>query len=270
MKILLLVLLVFGLSLNTPVVLAEQLKPEVAPPDGNTMDVNTPDGNRIDVNAIKEKYWARGNEAELGVVQDRLYSKAGKFKLGVFGGLVVTDPFLNVNNVGGMAGYYFNEYLSLNVLGWKNYTGPSSALLAFEQYTGGETNYNKPISFIGAELESSLLYGKLSVIGKAIIYFDLHLSLGAGSTDTASGSYVTPFVGLGQQVFISQHVSMSLNYHLMGYRETILEQVIPTKIGQPLGQRNNFTNAVTLGLDFTFGFFSKDKTLNKDGEKVEY
>lgn len=215
---------------------------------------SSPDGaEQVNVENIKQKYWARGDESEIGVVQNRLYSKANKFELGVFGGFVTTDPFLNVKSTGASLGYHFNEYWSLNVLGWTSFVSPSSALTTFREIMGAETNYNSPKSFIGVEGVASFLYGKLSLVGKKIIYYDMHLSGGSGMTDTESGRYFTPFLGIGQQIYIAKSISVRVDYRLMGYRETIIEKVVPTKIGQPVGVRTNWTNAITIGFDFLFG-----------------
>ncbi|MEK6578820.1 MAG: hypothetical protein AABZ55_06305, partial [Bdellovibrionota bacterium] len=97
---------------------------------------------KVNVDAIKEKYWARGESSELGVVQNRLYSKEHKFEFGLLTGMTSTDPFLSVKTVGGHLGFHLSEYFGLQLIGWKSMTNPSSALTAFRDYTGGDTNYN--------------------------------------------------------------------------------------------------------------------------------
>lgn len=208
---------------------------------------------RVNVENIKEKYWARGDETELGVVQNRAYSKANKWEVGVYGGAVLTDPFLDVKNAGFSLGYHFSEYFEVRANMWKDFASGSTALGTFQSTLGGETNYNKPKAYYGGEAVGSLLYGKLSVLGKSIIYFDLHLLGGLGATNTQNGTYVTPHVGVGQQVYVSKSTSISLDYRLMYYHEQIVERVIPTKIGQDVGSRNNFSNVITLGVNFMFG-----------------
>jgi hypothetical protein len=41
----------------------------------------------------------------------------------------------------------------------------------------------------------------------------------------------------------------------MRYNETIIEKVITPKLGQPVGTRTNWTNSVTLGVDFLVDIF---------------
>ncbi len=208
---------------------------------------------RVNVEIIKEKYWARGDETELAVVPSRTYSEEHQWEVGVLGGAVRTDPFLNVNNAGFSLGYHFSEYFAVRGLMWKDFVSNSSALTTFQDTKGGETNYNKPKSYYGGEAVGSLLYGKLSLLGKSIIYFDLHALGGIGVTNTENGTYPTPHIGLGQQVYVSKSVSLSLDYRLMYYHEEIKERVVPTKMGEVVGSRNNFSNVITFGANFMFG-----------------
>ena len=211
------------------------------------------DKERVNVDSVKEKYWARGDQTELGVVQNRTYTKAKKFELGVFGGFTSSDPFLDIRLVGASFGYHFTEYLGLNIVGWKTLVSPSSALKTFQDTRGATTNTNEPRAFYGAEGSASLIYGKLSLLGSVILHYDFHFLLGGGLTNTESGNYATGILGVGQQLYVGNSVSFRVDYRLMPYHEDIREKVIPTKIGQVVGSRMNWSNTVTLGLTFLFG-----------------
>lgn len=221
---------------------------------GLAADPPKPAGNEeVNVEAIRKKYWAKGRRSRLGVVQNRLYSKAGRFSLGVTGGVAFSDPFLTTRTVGGNIGYYFNEFFGIHLIGWKDFVSASSALETFEESRGATANTNEPNYFAGTEASVSMIYGKLSLLGAKIIYYDLHGLIGGGVTDTESGLYATPHIGLGQRFFLSKLFSLRIDYRLQFYRETILEKEIPTKLGQPQGQRDNWQNNIQLGVDFFFG-----------------
>jgi hypothetical protein len=212
------------------------------------------ESEQINVDAIKEKYWALGNEAELGVVQNRTYSKSGKFEVSFNLGVLYSDPFLDVKTLGFSLGYHLSEYFSAHLLVFKHLTGPSSALTTFQNTLGATVDTNIPKFYVGAEGMSSLFYGKLSVLGKSIIYYDFYFLSGLGVTNTESGTYVTPSLGLGQRFYLNSTISVRLDYRLFYYNENILEKVVPTLIGQVRGQRGNFSNTVTLGITLlTFG-----------------
>lgn len=224
-------------------------------PQDSQAPVDPNSAQEVSVDAIKRKYWAQGNENEMGVVQNRAYSKEHSFQVGTFGGIITTDPFLSVKNTGFSLGYHFSEYLSVHAFGWKSYVGPSAALLTFEETIKATTNNNPPRWYAGAEGTASFLYGKLSLIGKAIIYYDMHVSAGLGMTGTDNGKFLTPHAGIGQKIYLSKMVSMRIDYRLMYYKETIIEKVITPKLGQEVGHRANWSNAVTFGFDFLFGGF---------------
>ncbi len=214
------------------------------------------EAERVSVDSIKEKYWARGDEAELGVVQNRIYSKKMKLEAGFFGGVISTDPFLSVKSLGGSIGFHFSEYLALSFVGWRAFSRPSSALETFQQTIGATTNNNPPSGFAGGEVAASLLYGKLSVLGKKIIYYDFHALGGLGMTFTESGSYFTPLLGLGQKIYITKSASIRIDYRLLRFNERIIEKVITPRLGQLVGERVNFGNSVTLGVTILFGLGS--------------
>jgi outer membrane beta-barrel protein len=206
-----------------------------------------------------------GDESELGVVQNRLFSKEKKLELSLFAGNLGSDPFLSVQNLGGSVGFHFSEYLGVHVVGWKSFAGSSSALdivrlpLA-EGGLGASANVNKPNGYVGSEIAASILYGKLSLLGKAIIHYDMHVDAGLGVTFTDNGNSITPHVGIGQEIFLSQMLSLRVDYRLMIYREDILRFVGFGATGQYVGTRTNFTNAVTFGIGLKLPVFSKKES----------
>jgi outer membrane beta-barrel protein len=212
-----------------------------------------PKSERIDVDKIKDKYWTNSEAAEVRVVQNRLYSKARKFELGLLAGSVSTDPFLSVRNVGGFLSYHLTEYFSVGALGWKYLVSPSSALSTLQQLKNVTANTNEPKNFLGGEAAFSPVYGKLSILGQSIMYFDTQLVAGGGMTATETGSYVTPFLGLGGQVYLSKLMTLRLDYRLSGYSENIQQKNLDGTLGAVLDSRLNLSGVVTLGLTFLLG-----------------
>jgi outer membrane beta-barrel protein len=206
----------------------------------------------VKVEQIKQKYWAGGEEAAVGVVQNRAYSKTRKFSLGVDTGIAFSDPFLSNKIVGGHFGYNFSEYYAVEFLYWRILSSGSSAYDALRAQ-GKDANVNPQRGYMGADFLASLMYGKLSFVGHKIIYYDFHLSGGGGMIDTESGRYAAGTVGLGQRFYISTVTSLRLDYRMMGYKERIIEKVITPKYGQVAGERWNWGHTIVLGLDFLIG-----------------
>jgi outer membrane beta-barrel protein len=213
-----------------------------------------PRPENVEAESIRDNYWSKGEERDLGVVQNRLYSKDGKLELGAFGGWISTDPFLSVRALGLSLGYHFSEYLALRALALKEFVSGSAALTTLQTTSGATANTNEPRSFVGGELEASVLYGKLSLLGQSILYYDFHFLGGAGVTATESGNYVTPSLGLGQQFYLTQGVALRVDYRAMPFKEKILEKSpLRPAFGQPVEERTNWTHAVTLGVVLMIG-----------------
>jgi outer membrane beta-barrel protein len=218
-----------------------------APPAAPT---SGPKSQKLDVESIKKKYWAQGNESEMAVVQNRLYTKEGKLELGVFYANQVGDPFLVIRNAGGTLAYHFTEEWALSAVGWKSWTRNSTAYDAFVAAAGADTGSDDPKYFVGGEVVFSPIYGKLSLIGKAILYYDLHVMVGAGSITQLNGSYLAPLLGIGQQIYLNKTVALRLDYRWMTYNEILKNRIT----GAPLASspRRNYTDVISLGFSFLF------------------
>lgn len=202
---------------------------------------------RVDVEKLKRQYWRE--EGEVDVVQNRIYQKSRRFELGVNGGVFINDPFLSNQSLGGTAGYHFNEYLSLHVLMSKIFSRNSDAVDYLEKSTGATANTNPPSWFFGGEAAWSFVYGKLSLVGNSILYFDMHLLGGAGRISTLSGDNFMVHTGLGQQIWLSNDVALRIDYRLMRYNETVTKNSrAQTDTG--VGSRVNWTHNFVLGVSF--------------------
>lgn len=208
-------------------------------------------GEDADVSKVKERYWQRGDENEVGVVQNRAYTKSGRLEIEALGGFMNGDPFLSTKLVGATVGYHLSEIYSVHLLGWKDFTSNSSALDTLANYTPHVgANTNEPRGFLGAEFRGSFLYGKLSLLGKAIIHYDLHVSAGGGLTYTETGNDLTGIIGIGQQMFLSNSFSLNVDFRFMPYHEQIPDKVGLNPTGAPLDSRMNWSNTITLGVSW--------------------
>jgi outer membrane beta-barrel protein len=204
----------------------------------------------LDVKAVKEKYWAKGEEAELEVVQNRTFKKKGRVRIeGFFGGMA-TDPFLSVKTAGGSLGYFFSENWSFQFTGWKSLVTGSDALKTLES-RGYATLLNRPKSYYAGEMVFSPLYGKLSLLGSSIIYFDLYALAGLGMTSTQTGNYLTPDLGIGQQIYLSKSVAVCLEFRLFRYRENLVPSTSGAGVqvaDSSISSRSNLSSVASLGL----------------------
>lgn len=222
---------------------------------GARADSPKPRGEQLNIDSLKDKLWLKGEDYEIRVIQNRLYSKTGKFHIGAFGAQISTDPFLDVRSLGAVTGIYFSETIGIEAFYWKAYASPSSALTTLEATVGNTANTNLPKSFMGGELIVAPIYGKLSLFGKKILYYDLHLLGGVGYTKTETGSYMTPSLGIGQQIHLSRYLTFRFDYRWMTYNESVLKKVNPSTPGEIAGERRSTSNVITLGLSTAFKVF---------------
>ncbi len=202
---------------------------------------------------IKQRYWAQGNEKEMGVVQNRLFTKEGRFETTLFGGLLISDPFVNTFTPGLSFGYNFDETFSLHAFGWKALATPSAALVTLRQGEK-EANTNPTSALFGTEGRASLLYGKLSLLGRKILYYDMHAGLGAAIVRAENGLYGGPLISVGQSFFFSNSMTFRIDYRLIVYRENITQKEgTEEQLGRIIDQRNNFSNSLTFGISILFG-----------------
>ncbi len=182
------------------------------------------------------------------VVQNRTYSKEKRFELGLYGGFDSADPFLSIKTVGLSLGYHFTEYFGVQALWWKYFVTNSSAANDFiSSQNNAYPDTNEPKEYYGGEFLFSPIYGKLSLMGAAIIHYDFHLMAGTGILKSESGSNLAFDLGLGQQVYLSNHFALNLDYRIMRNNETVLHKS-PTNAGQPAFNRVNYSSVFTVGV----------------------
>ncbi len=205
--------------------------------------------DHVNVDLLKQKYWAQGEESELQVVQNRKYKKRGTFEVGLMLGSTSTDPFLSVKDIGFRIGYNFNEDFGMSAFVWRVLATGSDAQTQLETQTTARANTNIPSMYYAAEASYSPIYGKLSILGKAIIYYDMKLMGGIGSMQTETGSYIAPLLGVGQKIFLRHDISLALDYRFLFYSETVNNKN-PT--GQATFSRTNYTHTIAIGVDYLF------------------
>lgn len=175
--------------------------------------------DKLDIKKLEQKYWAAKDD-DFSVVQNRRYAKADRFYFNVGGGVPINDPFGTGTMFSGQLGYFFNERWGLDI----NYTTASLSdndnTKQFIDEAGVAPNYN---FFKGSQMISLTyvpLYAKMSFVDKAIIYFDMGISLGVGMVDydiqrqegPLSKSAFSYQIGINQQIFFSEHWAIRVDF----------------------------------------------------------
>ncbi len=203
-----------------------------------------PDPEAIEIRKVSEKYWAQGDESELGVVQNRTYTRARRVGLDLFTGTLSTDPFLSVRTFGGTLGWNFDDHWGLHAVVWRAHASDSAAYESFRQQAPtADVDRNPPTGFHGLQVNRSVLYGKAALFGKTLMYVDVFLFGGAGLSATRTGNYLTPFVGIGQKIHLTRNLSLHLDYRVLRFSE---------RLTGPSGthERTNTSDSLNLGVGF--------------------
>lgn len=180
------------------------------------------DPETVEIQKVSEKYWAQGDESELGVVQNRTYTRARRLGMDLFAGTLSTDPFLSVRTFGGTLGWNFDENWGIHAVFWKSNPSDSAAYESFRQQAPtADVDRNPPSGFYGLQVNRSVLYGKAALFGRTLMYVDVFLLGGAGISATRSGNYFTPFVGIGQKIHLTKNLSLHLDYRILRFSETL-------------------------------------------------
>lgn len=181
---------------------------------------NDPLGDQLD------NYWTA--ERDLPVLQEKLFSRDNRFGIGVYGGMLSSEPFYWYIPVGGRLSYFFSDHFGLEVGG--QYMGSSSD-------PGPLTNETEITRFFADRLGEGFdpatdledrflwranaaivwnpLYGKWAFGRTKLSHFDANLVLGGGAVSvlrpnferTEATTVITPELmwGLGIHFFLGQN-----------------------------------------------------------------
>lgn len=199
---------------------------------------------KVDVQTMKRRYWTVGNEDMMNVVQNRLYTKKNRAEAVLSYGFYSDDPFMSMNSVSLRLGYHLNEMWSVHAFYAAVQSKQSGAYEASRRDSGVDPVVNPPVSLYGGEARFSVIYGKLSLLGKSIIYYDLNLAAGVARIHTRVDDPMAFTGGIGQQIFISKSFFLTTDYRLMYHSE---------KYGSATGSRTLWTNWIQIGVG-TFVF----------------
>lgn len=175
--------------------------------------------DKLDIKKLEQKYWAAKDD-DFSVVQNRRYTKAERFYLNVSGGVPINDPFGTGTITSASLGYFFNERWGMDLSYTTADMKDNDNTKQFIEENGTAPNYN---FFKNSKMLSVTyvpLYAKMSFVDKAIIYFDMGISLGVGTTDYAikkeegdeDKSSMSYQIGINQQIFFSEHFAIRMDF----------------------------------------------------------
>lgn len=223
--------------------------------------------DKVDLKKLEDKYWSAKDD-DYGVIQNRTFAKAGKFYLSAVYGPLVNDPFAKSKAAGAMLGYYFTEDFGVEA-SYLNYNSSKSETVDRFNTLAANTspNYNLQKSAVALSATYTPFYAKMAFMNKAILYFDMGFTLGAGMTaydqvvlrrngitilgeDKIAMSAPHFELGVMQQLFINKNLAFRLDIKNSFYSQKVKEYNIgTTETEDDRGEETKSTNDTTI----TFG-----------------
>jgi outer membrane beta-barrel protein len=157
--------------------------------------------------AAQEKRDRRNEELRDRVksVQRKVFVKKDRFEIFPYFGLDLNDPFYQHFIVGGSVGYHLVDSLALEARGGAVIGTIKQNTLTIARQQAGAVIENPPEFKGHADLDLTWapFYGKISVLGEAIVHFDTYLTAGPGIFVTDLGVAPAVNFGLGQRYFLT-------------------------------------------------------------------
>lgn len=170
-------------------------------------------GEKIDLQKLEQQYWSSKDD-EFTVVQNRSYTKKGRYFFNVAAGIPINDPYSKGTIQSMNIGYFPSEQWGVEISYDKAQLTNNEATDQFIKDHGTVPNHNifnesKSINFIFVPI-----YAKMSFIDKKIIYFDMSISLGLGTLDyeVAKSTGNTVMTSNEYNIDIAQHFFFTENF----------------------------------------------------------
>lgn len=255
MKTLILTLMLIGSSLAH----AQTTTPAAKPATGGS------GSDKLDIKKLEQKYWSAKDD-DFAVVQNRRYTKAGRFFLSANGGVPFNDPFSSGNIYGATFGYFFNERWGIDLDYKTGSLHDNDATSQFINQYGTYPDHNvfKSSEFVNVTLVP--FYAKMSFMDTSIIYFDMGFSLGAGSVkysiqkkegnDDESAAAVK--FSVFQQIFFTEHWALRADLSNTWANEKRMKYYLPNDpthgytADRDLGTKMTNDTSLLLGITYWF------------------
>ena len=191
---------------------------------------------KLDVTGLEQKYWA-AKDTDFSVVQNRLFSKAGRTAFSIQYGGTMNETWSDGPALGLDLNYYFSErygvQLEYDNIASKN-NKATNALIA-QRSTDPDHNLVK--GYYGAGFNWVPFYGKISLLNTSIIYFDMSITPGLGVTNydqiiVGGGgprkSAPTVSLDLTQHFFLNKWIALRFDVKNRWYQEDVLLFTAPS------------------------------------------
>jgi outer membrane beta-barrel protein len=226
--------------------------------------------------------------SEKDAIQNRFFLKGSRFEVSPIFGYVPNNPMVRRYTGGLIVGYHFSEQLAASAqllyspdMGEADLKGLTNTLVVIAHGGSSEVEFQQPVDkmMIGAifNVMWAPVYGKINLVGEAVVNFDVYGTLGIGLltvrkhyarydasavvdegdapvslTDAGSAEVRTRVplsFGIGTNIFVTQSLALKLDARSMFYVDSV-PQYDPNNPEEGSRIYNNFV--ATAGVSIFF------------------
>lgn len=202
-------------------------------------------GDKLDVSDLEKKYWA-AKDTDFNVVQNRLFSKAGRLGLTLNYGMYVGEPWSKGPTYGASLNYFFNERYGVEFAYSKTDSSDNDATVKLKQQSGSP-NHTKLKGYYGVGFNWVPFYAKMSFLNSSIVYFDMSITPGVGivsyEQQKEEGNAMQNTVGFSlaitQHFFLTKWLALRLDYKNYWYNEDMVAYRVNSRALNSSGLKND-------------------------------
>lgn len=158
------------------------------------------------------------------LTKDRLFVKALRHELTVYGGYYVSDLFDGTFTVGGSYTYFMSENFGAEInASWSRLRTSVANTIEEANAFDLQLGRNDIVRVFGS-LQWSPLYGKLRLVAASIWRYDLYFLAGPGVVVDPISFGAAGNFGIGFRVFLHQAVALRFEVRDVLYRQEILDE----------------------------------------------
>jgi outer membrane beta-barrel protein len=158
------------------------------------------------------------------LTKDRLFVKALRHEITVFGGYYVSDLFDSTFTVGGSYTYFMSENFGAEIhASWSRLRTTVANTIEEANAFDLQLGSNDVVRVFGS-LQWSPLYGKLRLVAASIWRYDLYFLAGPGVVVDPISFGAAGTFGIGFRVFLHRAVALRFEVRDVLYRQEILDE----------------------------------------------
>lgn len=229
--------------------------------------IENADSDKLDIQKLEQKYWSAKDD-DFSVIQNRAFQKEKRFFVSLNYGIPFNDPNSVGSLMGANLGYFFNERWGLELSHINADFKFNDTVDYFKKQYGVLPDHN---TFKSASTITGYwipIYAKMSLLDKKIIYFDMGIGVGLGTTTFDQNSCVdntlcksgTGLEGITkssktssqysfsimQQYFLSEHWAIRVDL-INRYTD---EARVSSRTNQEIGSKMTNDTALQFGVTF--------------------